>query len=492
MFARFESDETSCVSYDSRGLAFCMRFIAGVLVLVSIAHYGTAFGSEVVIAAAHGSNNAAIDLQLEEIRAKRTMRSIGEVRLLQELQTYESELATRNIGTASIDTLKSAHERLIGADLSMMKLYLFENGEAIAEYNILSKGKRGSRWETPTGLYKIQTKEEDHFSSIGEVHMPKAMQFFGNFFIHGWPYYPDGTPVSEGYSGGCIRLSNKDAKDIFAFAALGTPIFVWNGTDQNTTAATTTISIGEKVPPKISAKAFLVADIKTGEVYAEKNANEPRAIASLTKLLTALVANETIHYDRTLTVTADDRRQTEGTPGSIQSGDSFTVGDLLYPLLMESNNSVAYAFARYYGEDNFIRWMNDKARAIGMEHTTIEDPSGISSRNMATASDLFVLTRYIHDSQSYILNISREKTKKITSESGTIYTIGNFNVFADKEGFLGGKTGYTDEARETMVALFEVPVGNDMRTIGIIVLSSADRKADVEKLLAWFREASAD
>lgn len=492
------ADDPSSVSYDSHGLAFCMRFIAGVLVLVSIAHYGTAFGSEMVIAAAINPDIAAIELQIEEIKAKRTMRSIGEVQLLQELQKYESELATRTIGTASIETLKMAHERLIGADLSAMKLYLFENGEAIAEYDIVSKGKRGSRWETPTGLYKIETKEEDHFSSIGEVHMPKAMQFFGNFFIHGWPYYPDGTPVAEGYSGGCIRLSTEDAVAVFDFARHATPIFVWNGSTSLTTSgspsetASTLISVDEKALPKISAKAFLVADITTGHVSAERDADTARPIASLTKLLTALVANETIHYDRSLSISADDRRQSEGTPGSIAANDSFTIGDLLYPLLMESNNSVAYALSRYYGSDNFMRWMNDKARAIGMVNTSMEDPSGISPHNTASASDLFILTRYIHDNQSYILNISREKTKEITAESGRHYTLNNFNVFSGKEGFLGGKTGYTDEARETMVTIFEVPVGGTTETIAIIVLGSEDRKADVEKLLAWFKSTTND
>lgn len=479
--------------YDKAGLFFISKLVIGIGVLVSIAHWGTAFGAEVVIAAAY-RDVTDIEQKIEEVRVLRELRSYGEVRLLEKMQEYKSELASRVINNTSVDALAS-EGKLIGADLANMKLYLYENGHAVKEFDILSKGKRGSRWETPTGLYEIQTKEEDHFSSIGEVHMPFSMQFFGNFFIHGWPYYPDGTQVPEGYSGGCIRLSTADAADVFTFADRGTPMFVWEGTSSTLTneqASTTSITVGNKALPKVSANAFLIANIQSGEVYAEHNADSVLPIASISKLVTALVANETIHYDRTLTVTADDRKQTEGTPGSILAGDQFTVGDLFYPLLMESNNAVAYALARYNGSHNFLQLMNEKARAIGMIHAHFDDPSGISANNRATVNDIFVLTRYIHNSQSFLLNMSREKSKKVTAESGRTYTLGNFNVFAGNVQFLGGKTGYTDAARETMTTVWQIDVDGTPATVAIIVLGSEDRKKDVEKLLAWFKTAAID
>ncbi|TSC86897.1 MAG: D-alanyl-D-alanine endopeptidase (penicillin-binding protein 7) [Parcubacteria group bacterium Gr01-1014_8] len=478
-------------SFDKPALMFTAKFVLGVALLVSVAHWGTAFGAEAVIAVAF-REVPDIEQQIEEVKVLRELRSYGEVRLLEKMEEYKSTLASRVIGSTSIDSLVS-DGKFIGADLSAMKLYLFEDGHAIAEYDIQSKGKRGSRWETPTGLYEIQTKEEDHFSSIGEVHMPKAMQFFGNFFIHGWPFYPDGTPVSEGYSGGCIRLLTDDATEVFEFAEYRTPIFVWeddSSVNAEGSASSTAISLGEKALPKVSANAFLVADIKTGEVYAEHNADTVLPIASISKLMTALVANETIHYDRKLAVTADDRKQTEGTPGSILSGDEFTVGDLIYALLMESNNSVAYALARYNGANNFLDLMNEKARAIGMTQTNFDDPSGISTNNRATVNDLFVLTRYIFNSQSFILNVSKEKGKTILAESGRKYSLGNFNVFADNPKFLGGKTGYTDAARETMTTVWDVSVDGQPATVAIIVLGSSDRKKDVEKLLAWFKASA--
>jgi D-alanyl-D-alanine endopeptidase (penicillin-binding protein 7) len=476
-------------SFDSRGGLFAAKCLLVVIILFSAVRYGSVLASERIIAEGYEGRTEA-ELMLEELRAERTLRTVGEMKVLEKLHEYEETLATRTIGTASVDTLAKAHEKMIAADLTAMKLYLFENGRATTTFDILSKGKRGSRWETPTGLYKIETKEIDHFSSIGEVHMPYSMQFFGNFFIHGWPYYPNGEPVALGYSGGCIRLSTEDSAKVFEFAARGIPIFVWNGVSENAASSTPQITIGSRPLPRLSADAFLVADVHTGTVYAEKNADKIFPIASLSKLLVALVANETIHYDRTLTVTRDDRIQTEGTPGSIAPNDTFTVGELLYPLIMESNNSAAYTLARYHGHDTFVGWMNDKARAIGMHDTSLDDPSGISAHNVSTANDLFKLTRYIHESQSFILNLSREPKKAIKAENGRPYTFSNFNHFAGNPQFLGGKTGYTNEARQTMTSVWELPVKNATATIAIIILHAEDRKADVEKLVAWFKASA--
>lgn len=471
-------------SFDTNGCVFALACLVSVFVLFAGVKYGTTVAAQEIVESA-APDTTETELRIEELKAKRSMRTEGEIELLQKLEEYEDSLSTRSIGTASVEALATSHQRFIGADLTNMKLYLYEGGYAIATFDILSKGKRGSRWETPTGLYRIETKETDHFSSIGEVHMPYSMQFFGNFFIHGWPYYPDGTPVDPGYSGGCIRLSTNDAEKVFEFAERNTPIFVWE--DQESGARN--LTVGTVQPPKISAKSFLVADVRTGEVYAEKNADTAFPIASVSKLMVALVANETIHFDRLVTVTTDDRIQTEGTPGSILANETFSVGDLIYPLLMESNNSVAYALARYYGQQNFYDWMNAKARAVGMEHTSYDDASGISENNVASASDIFKLTRYIHNSQSFILNVTRTPERNITAESGRTYNLRNFNHFYGSKEFLGGKTGYTTEARETMTSVFEVPVKNSTTTatVSIVVLGSADRKTDVERLLAWFK-----
>src|SRR3989344_5762568 len=103
----------------------------------------------------------------------------------------------------------------IEADLSEMKLRVYRKGEIAKEFPILTKGRPGSWWETPAGIYKVEGRIENHFSAFARVYLPWSLPFQGNFFIHGWPYYPDGTPVSTQYSGGCIRLSTDDAKALF-------------------------------------------------------------------------------------------------------------------------------------------------------------------------------------------------------------------------------------------------------------------------------------
>ena len=473
------------VLFDMRGFKFALVCLFLLALAFSGIRYGVAYAADYMLSDTE-EKLAATELRLAEIKAKRTMRSLKELEFHKKFREYETTLATRTIGTASIDTLRLAHEKMVGADLSTMTLYLYEKGEPVAEYPILSKGRRGSQWETPTGLYEIELKLENHFSSIGQVYMPYSMQFFGNFFIHGWPYYPGGEPVEEGFSGGCIRLSTDDAQAVFAFADTQTPIFIWDAGS----AETADVALTERALPPLSASAFLVADVATGEVYAERSADKKHPIASLTKLVTALVANETIHYGRTITVSAEDRMQTEGTPGALLANDTFTVGDLLYALIMESNNAVSYSLARYFGQNTFVEWMNDKARAIGMTDTALEDPSGISEHNVSTASDLFRLARYIHDSQSFVLNMSRQPKKTITAENGRRYSLNNFNHFSGVEGFLGGKTGFTEEAGQTMLTVFEIPVGEQKATIAIIVLDSKNRKSDVEKLLAWFTRSA--
>ena len=99
------------------------------------------------------------------------------------------------------------------------------DGEMVKAWDILSFRDFG-KFATPTGSFEALTKEENHFSSIGKVWMPYSVQFHGDYFIHGWPYYPGGEPVPQGYSGGCVRLSVEDAKELYALIKVGMPILV--------------------------------------------------------------------------------------------------------------------------------------------------------------------------------------------------------------------------------------------------------------------------
>lgn len=240
--------------------------------------------------------------------------------------------------------------------------------------------------------------------------------------------------------------------------------------------------------PKVAAIAYVVANIDTGEVYAEKNSDTPYPIASISKLLVALATRATLSPESKVTITQADRAQTEGSPGSIQRDETFTVKDLYYPLLMESNNSVAYALERAGGGEEFVRVMLRIAHSAGMDETLLNDSSGLSPRNRASAHDLFSLSQHILENDPQLFETTRTASKSVTALSGRTYPIPNLNIFTADEAFIGGKTGYTDEAKQTMLTIFELPVKNQEKParIAIIILGSHDRKGDIEKLKNWF------
>ena len=374
-------------------------------------------------------------------------------------------------------------EKAVLANLEDMTLSFYESGKKTMEVPILSKGRPGSPWETPSGEYEVLYKEETHFSSIGKVYMPSSIQFFGNFFIHGWPYYPDGTPVAEGYSGGCIRLSSEDAAKVFEFVERGTPIFVYGS---NTEADASVVRnqgrylIEDNAGLALSADSFLVADLDTGEVIMEKARGQVRPIASVSKLMTSLVSLEVVNQYQNTTLSSEVIA-TEGYSGGLAVGETITTGELLYPLLLESSNDAAEALARHYGRKYFIEQMNNKAKSIGLKATRFEDPSGLSPLNVSSAEDLFLLTQHIYRNKKHIFDVSLLENYRVEN-----HLWGNISKFLGYESYLGGKNGYTDEAGKTVVALFSLPLAEfEEREIAIVLLSTNDIKRDVDRILGF-------
>src|SRR3989344_6777055 len=282
----------------------------------------------------------------------------------------------------------------VEVNLRAMRLTLYENGTPIKEMTVLTKGKEGSWWETPTGNYSVLGKEINHFSSIGKVWMPYSIQFYGNFFIHGWPHYDDGAAVPSGYSGGCIRLSNEYAKEIFNFVDKNMPVLVLE--DEGTVSFGLLKPKAKNAPlPAIKAESFLISDLASGEVILEKNANETLPIASLTKLMTGVVAHEMIYLGRVIKVTPRTLASAIQV-FNISVGEYYQGFDLLYPLLMQSSNDAAKTLSAFLGEQNFVNNMNTKAISLGMNDTRFVDASGISAQDVSTADVLSKLLQYIY------------------------------------------------------------------------------------------------
>jgi D-alanyl-D-alanine carboxypeptidase len=367
----------------------------------------------------------------------------------------------------------------VEANLSDMKLSVYRKGARVKEFPILTKGKPGSWWETPAGIYKIDGKIENHFSGFANVYLPWSLPFQGNFFIHGWPYYQNGDPVASQYSGGCIRLGTDDAKELFKMVTTGMPVLVFENDFQGDTREYR-LSV-----PGVGANVYLAADIKNNFVFAESRSNDVVPVASLTKLMTAMVAVEYVNIEREITIPAEALVQTS--IPRLKAGETRSLYNLLHPLLLESSNEAAEAIARHMGRERFIGLMNRKAQAIGMTHTVFTDPSGSEAGNIATAQDLFSFAKYLYNNRSFILRLTANTSHSRTATYGPLAwnDLQNLNVFSDYPEFVGGKVGLSTAAGQTILSVFEANMGGETRPIVIIVLGSENNAGDATALYHW-------
>jgi len=239
--------------------------------------------------------------------------------------------------------------------------------------------------------------------------------------------------------------------------------------------------------PKLSASAYLIGDVQNGKIILESHGTTTYPFASVTKLMTALVAKQVDNLHDTATVTKKVLA-TYGTEGGLRLGEKIVVGDLVYPMLLESSNDAAEALAEHFGREKFITLMNQKAAAIGMFSTTFDDASGLSYKNKGSVEDLFKLSQHIQLIMPEIFDTTRVRQYQILG-----HTWSNHNHFLTLSTFAGGKNGYTDEAKRTSVALFKLPLSSkdgkvsQNRTLALIVLHSDNREGDIATLLNYIK-----
>lgn len=236
-----------------------------------------------------------------------------------------------------------------------------------------------------------------------------------------------------------------------------------------------------KDPPAINASAALAKDFLNQFTYFEINTGARWPLASLTKLMTAVVAAEKVGLEK-LVLVSSSSVATEGVAGNFSAGEIFTAGDLLRSLMAVSSNDAAAAIAEYYGINRFIEEMNVKAAAIGMSQTVFSDPAGLSPLNQSTAGDLEKLVSYIFENHPLIFAASRQKEIEIIEQSSKMKRkLLNINQFAGRDDFLGGKTGFTEEAGGNLISVFE----HQNRPLLVIVFGTEDRFAETEKIYDW-------
>ncbi len=234
-----------------------------------------------------------------------------------------------------------------------------------------------------------------------------------------------------------------------------------------------------------TARAYLAADVETGEVIVEHNDSYVAPMASVSKLMTAVIAHEQMDMQK-YAIVSRDSYNTYGTQGELSLGEKIRVQDLMYPLLTESSNDAAEVLADAYdkGHAAFLLEMNKKAAELGMTDTYFEDPSGLDPKNVSTVRDLMILGRYIYKKDPIIYDITRVKQYSIRK-----HTWVNKNRFLTYDSFLGGKNGYIDESKKTTVSLFDITLAKGgKRTVMIVLLKSDDREGDALKIINYLKK----
>ena len=377
------------------------------------------------------------------------------------------------------------------ADLDAMRVILYASGTPRSSLAIAAKPEQGSFFEMPDGFYAIQGKAERHNSKISKAGFPWTVYLYGNYLIHAEvPRQKTAGLLSSASRErvGGIRLASDDAKTLFRFARPVMPILVSGGaTPADISFAYFRKTVLPHSVPEVSAASLLAADLETGQILFEKNKNDAFPIASVSKLVTALVALERIPPSRLLVVGSEALRE-YGNAAGLVKGEIFRADELLYGMMLPSSNNAAKMYE--LAVPDFIPQMNEKAREIGMAQTRFRDSSGLAQENISSAKDLFTLLQYLDEKHQEILAVTREKSR-IASSKNKLKTHAwtNINWPRDDKRFLGGKAGFTDDSLQTMAGIWRVRAAEyGGRKIGIAVLGSRNRISDVRSVIAYLEK----
>ncbi len=368
----------------------------------------------------------------------------------------------------------------VEVDMDAKMLRLFKDGVLMQGVPIEALGEEGSWFDAPSGLYQVEKKVALEFSNAAQVYLPWAVVFEGNYVIHGFPQYPDKSPVPADFSGGGIRIGDTAAEALFANVEAGMAVLV------HQKPAEGDAFVYEPTVPTIETPHYLIADVENGSILAASDLDVAVPIASLTKLMTAVVASEKLNLDSRVQVSSSTF-VTSIIP-RLQDRTSVSMYSLLQLLLVESSNEAAEVIAGQYGKDAFVEEMNTKATQLGMLSTKFADPSGLSSNNVSSLGDLFRLTQYIRTNRQFIFDITADGEVSSIESANEFSGLVNFNDVEDLDNFVGGKVGETSAAGQTSVSLHTVKIQGSERTVAVILLGSAHRTDDVKLLISFVEE----
>ena len=202
-----------------------------------------------------------------------------------------------------------------------------------------------------------------------------------------------------------------------------------------------------------TAKSSIVMDLDSGRVLYENNADEERLIASITKIMTCIIALEEGDLDKEIKA-GDEILKMYGTSIYLELNEKMKLIDLLYGLMLRSGNDASVVIAKVVAgsEEEFVKMMNEKAKEIGMTNTTFSNPHGLDeeTKNYSTARDMAILSRYAYKNKTYRKIIGTEEYRVKTDNKSYLW-YNRMKLLGDYKYCTGGKNGYTPSAGKTLV-----------------------------------------
>ena len=242
------------------------------------------------------------------------------------------------------------------------------------------------------------------------------------------------------------------------------------------------IASDETPKPEVTAVSAISveSDLKgTNKIIFDKNVDAKLPIASLTKLMTAIIVLDNYNLSDTITVDKIADSQ-DAMKQDIKLGDNMPVKSFLEIMLVGSSNKSAYALAELIGEQKFVGLMNKKAKEFGLENTFFVDPTGLNSGNVSTAKDLSKLAEYILKNYPKIAEITKNKE----------FFVPNFGYVLNTDQLLGeipevvcSKTGFTTAAKGCLLLVMNNQKNNDY--LINVVLGADDRFLEMKKIINW-------
>jgi len=246
--------------------------------------------------------------------------------------------------------------------------------------------------------------------------------------------------------------------------------------------------------PYLNLKSALLVDYDNGEVLFSKNADSPRPIASISKLVAAMIlVDQGVDMERTEKITRDDARRSSRSRLNI--GYELTLNDLLHAALMNSDNRAARALARATCGtiEDFTAEMNRKCKALGLKQTHFVEPTGLSAENISTAHEVAKIVHYAYDYE-LIREITSKKTYyvKILNKKNRRVSMANTNLMIHSPySVLTGKTGFIRAADYCLTTLVRNKKGDRLTLVVLGVPRDRLRFSEARKLADWgFKQLS--